>query len=183
MNASSITLVWGYLPEIDHLNSHAAQLQLLNRLALVMPSSYPEKTEMYFDSALFLTIIKVLLDVIPHQEIKIYLDRNQQKVLTSLDGLKQHYAGLSEENQSPFHSAELTKGENIWAYFECTDYTAIGGPEPYHDSFTLGIYTNAAIPQQQFFECCNQNNISIDEIYQGMSAPKISLLTRMQKYF
>jgi hypothetical protein len=183
MNAFSIALVWGYLPEIDHLNSHAAQLQLLNRLAIVMPSFYPGKTEMYFDSALFLTIVKVLLDVIPHQEIKIYLDKNQQKVLASLEELKQHYAGLSEENQSPFHSAKLIGSQNIPAYWECIDYTAIGGSAPYHDSFTLAVYTKTAIPQQKISERCNQNNISIDGIYQGKSAPQISLLTRVQKYF
>lgn len=182
MNAS-ITLVWGYLPEIDHPNSHATQLQLLNRLAIILPSSFPEKTEMYFDSTLFLTAVKVLLDVISHQEIKIYLDKNQQKVLTSLDELKQHYAGLSEENQSPFYSCELVDEQNISAYFECIDYTAVGGSEPYHDSFTLAVYTKSTISQQQFSACCNQNNISIGEIYQGKSAPKISLLTRVQKYF
>jgi hypothetical protein len=35
MNESLVTLVWVYLPEIDQLNSHAAQLQLSNRLAIV----------------------------------------------------------------------------------------------------------------------------------------------------
>jgi hypothetical protein len=183
MNTSSVSLVWGYLPEIDHPNSQAAQLRLFNRLAIVMPSSYPEKTEMYFNSALFLAAVKVLLDTISYQEVKIYLDKNQQKVLTSWDALKQHYAGLSEEDQTLFYNAELIREHNIAAYLECSDFTAIGGPEPYHDSFVLIVYTKTAISQRQFSECCNQNNISIDEIYQGKSAPQISLLTRLQKYF
>jgi hypothetical protein len=183
MNTSSISLVWGYLPEIDHPNSQAARLQLLNRLAIIMPSFYPEKTEMYFNSALFLTAVKVLLDIISHQEIKIYLDNDQQKVLSSWNALQQHYAGLSEEEEAPFYCAELIGEQNIVAYLECNDFTAMGGPAPYHDSFTLVAYTKTAISQHQFSEYCNRNNISIDAIYQGKSAPQISLLTRLQKYF
>ncbi|MEO6906520.1 MAG: hypothetical protein ABI210_01390 [Abditibacteriaceae bacterium] len=175
MKTRAINLVRGYLPNIDSSNRRAKALQLPQRFAVVMSSSHPDKTEMYFDNDLFVSVLNVLSEIIAHDEMKLNMDNKGQEVLLSINGLRQHYARLDPENQEPFWNGEFIKEEKVVAYLDAECYVSIGGLAPYHDSYTLSTYLpecDQDLLQQQFTEHCQHLQISIEEIYTGISTPK-----------
>jgi hypothetical protein len=186
MNKRAIEIVSGYLPEIDRENPKARKLHLPRRVAVIFSSYHPDKTEMYFDSALFVSVVKVLLEAIPHQEMKFVVDKNPSKVLLSLEELQQYYAQNQAEDLVPFSSGELRSAGQTVAYLESIDYTPVGGSEPYHDSYTLSIYLSESdekLCRQQIMEGLHRYKIAVQKTYSGNKVPQITLADRLKQLF
>jgi len=184
MNERAIEIVCGYLPGIDRQNLRASKLNLPRRLAIILSSYYPDKAEMYFDSELFVSIVKVLSAIIPHQNMQFNLDAKGSQTLLSFKELQDYYAQHQPENREPFFSAELFDEQQTTAYLECVDYTPAGGPAPYHDSYTISIYLPAAeedLYKQKIMEELQRRNITVRKIWTGNERPQITLLNRLKQ--
>lgn len=106
---------------------------------------------MYFDWRLFSNLVKRLLEPLGCDSVAISLE--DQQTLASLDELAKKIASLPEEDQLPPTHVRAMKDENLLCLVETEFWTRVGGPEPYHDSYTVSFYTRAS-HAAQFTQIC-----------------------------
>jgi hypothetical protein len=113
---------------------------LRNRFAVVLSTFRPEKSEMFFDSNLFIKIADALLQVIAHDLLEIDLG-GEVPVLRSLASLAERYASQEEMDREPPAWMRAYGGNRLIAIEETEWWTSVGGPAPYHDTLTFSFYT------------------------------------------
>jgi hypothetical protein len=136
-NYRRIALVAGYHPcSFPPAAAYAAGLK--ERFAVVLSSYRSEKREMFFDADLFALLTGALLQVVPHDSLDIELGVGLP-ALHSLRELTERQAG-QDEMDLPLRMRVYCDGR-IVALEETEFWSEVGGPDPYHDSFTLSFYT------------------------------------------
>lgn len=71
------------------------------------------------------------------------------------------------------------------SYSETDFFTSIGGPHPYHDTYTFSFYMNdydRESMQNVLWECCRMQNAFVRDIYTGHREPSFSLIDKIQDF-
>jgi hypothetical protein len=136
-NFRQIALVAGYHP-CSFPPSMAYDVGLKERFAVVLSSYRPEKDGMFFDADLFVRLADAILKVIPHDSLDIDLGSPHFKSLAELAEL---YVRQNEIDHEPPNSMKAFLSDRLVAVEETEPWMAVGGPAPYHDSFTMSFYT------------------------------------------
>ena len=79
----------------------------------------------------------------------------------------------------------LKKGETVQALVETENYAALGGPAPYHDSYTFSIYTEGYDPamiRRQTLGTCLENGAVLAEVVSGEDIPRRSFGRRLRDF-
>jgi hypothetical protein len=113
---------------------------LRRRFAIVLSSYRPDKDGMYFDADLFVRLLDGLLAVLLHDTLEIELP-GDAVCLRSLDELSAIYAGCPEMERDPPSRMRIYNNGELVAIEDTEPWAYVGGPEPYHDSYTLSLYT------------------------------------------
>jgi hypothetical protein len=137
--ARRIALVAGYHP-CSYPPPVAYEAGLRERFAVVLSSYRPDKDGVFFDADLFVRLAAALLRVVPHDSLAIETGGGSS-VLRSLPELSERYARLDESERDPPLRMRASLGDRLVAVGETEAWAAVGGPAPYHDSFTLSLYT------------------------------------------
>ncbi len=132
-----------YLVSGDHAANFppadAYQAGLRHRFAVVLDTYRRDKVDMYFDSDLYLRLVPALCQAIGYEGVDIRMtDRSR---LTSFDDVAHHYAGREEIEQEPPERIQLGRRGQTVGIVATEFWTMVGGPFPYHDSYTLSFYT------------------------------------------
>lgn len=138
-NSRQIALVAGYHP-CSFPPATAYDAGLRERFAVVLSSYRPEKDGMFFDAELFVLIADALLQSIPHDSLEIELDERSPH-FKSLTELTELYSSQDELDHEPPNSMKALLGKRLVAVEATEPWMAVGGPDPYHDSFTMSFYT------------------------------------------
>ncbi|HEV3343190.1 MAG TPA: alpha/beta fold hydrolase [Pirellulales bacterium] len=138
-NYRQIALVAGYHP-CSFPPPTAYDAGLKQRFAVVLSSYRPDKEDMFFDAELFVLIADALLQAIPHDSLDIEFGVGAPH-LKSLTELTELYASQNEIDHEPPNSMKAFFGDRLVAVEETEPWAAVGGPAPYHDSFTMSFYT------------------------------------------
>jgi len=122
-----------YPPALAHL----AGLQ--ERFAVVLDTSRHNKDHWFFDVELFLAIVEGLSNVL--QPDKIRIEMEDEISYASIAKLAVAYAGLDEEDCEPPARILLSRNEELVGIEETEFWSRVGGPEIYHDSYTISFFT------------------------------------------
>lgn len=144
---TTLKLVRGLHPETPVPT--AAQLcGWTHRTAVVIDSYVPGLADMYFDSALFLRFLQRIDDLIAgtSRHITVIDPRSgQSRELMSVAELQDFYHDLPEDErdlpQDIFWFDDVVPVAGGFA----ENWDMVGGPEIYHDSFTLSVFTKKDI--------------------------------------
>jgi hypothetical protein len=132
------TVVRGYHQDTPVPND-AKDLKLSFRLALVLPSTKPFSTVCLFDEKQFFEIVRKVISVIKCDSV--VFDVDDQKKVSSLEGFESYIAIIPEDDKLPPKRTHFLISGNIVAMEETEFWAFCGGPDPYHDSWTLSFYT------------------------------------------
>jgi hypothetical protein len=137
-NDRNFAIVFGYHP-CSYPPPSAYDAGLTKRFAIVFDTYRPDKGYAFFDADLFTGVLKAICNAIPHDALWIEMDAEHD--LHSLHELSEWYVTRGDDDRDPpirvllFHDSRLT------AYSETEEWAMVGGPAPYHDSYTLSFYT------------------------------------------
>lgn len=112
---------------------------LRHRFAVVLDTYRRDKADMYFDTSLFLHLVPTLCQTIGFDSVAIRI--TEGNCLHSFDDLARHYDGLEEPEHEPPDRIDLLRSGVLVGVVETEFWTMVGGPFPYHDSYTLSLYT------------------------------------------
>jgi hypothetical protein len=162
-----IALVAGYHP-CSFPPSIAYDNGLRARFAVVLSSYHPEKDGMFFDADLFVLLAYAMLKVIPHDSLSI--ETGDSSRLPSLPDLVQQYADQDETDREPPDRIKVSCSGRLVAVEETEAWMAVGGPTPYHDSYTFSFYT-AEDRSTEFRRVCEtvarESGTTLTAFYQG----------------
>lgn len=135
-NYRSFKLVFGYLEESgDKQNSEGMPLGLAQRFAWVLNTYRPDLgPDSYFDHELFLGLINRLLSALSHDKMEVSLPGEkpgQKQITDSLSAMS---------NDEPFIDAMIFDRDVMVCLLVTERWALVGGPMPYHDSYTLSVY-------------------------------------------
>lgn len=135
MNYRSLKLVIGYLRDAgDSSNETASASGLTRRFAWVLETYRPDKgPDSYFDAELFRALIERYLGTIGHDRLEIAMHGRKGIVLSSLETIV----------EEPFENAKIFQNGKVLCFIETVPWVNVGGPEPYHDSYTVSVYVQA----------------------------------------
>jgi hypothetical protein len=165
-----IALVAGYHP-CSFPPSPAHDVGLKERFAVVLSSFRPEKKGMFFDADLFVIIADAILRLIPHDALEIDMGV-QAPALRSLRELTERYGSQDEMDRDPPPRIRVHCGGRLVAIEETELWAQVGGPAPYHDSFTMSFYTaeNRAVEFRHICEAlANENDVIITAFHEALS--------------
>jgi hypothetical protein len=131
-------LVAGYHTD-SYPPADAYESGLRHRFAVVLDTYRRDKVDMYFDTDLFLRLVPTLCQFIGYDQVDICMIDGSH--FPSFDALARHYAACEEDDQHPPDRIELGR-KGCLGIVEAEFWTAVGGPSPYHDSYTLSFYTH-----------------------------------------
>ncbi len=135
----TLCLVSGYhaasFPPADAFESG-----LRHRFAVVLDTYRRGRADMYFDTGLFLYLVPKLCQVIGYDCVAIRMFEGGP--FHSFDDLVRQYANLEELEQEPPARIDLHRSGQLVGVVETELWTMVGGPSPYHDSYTLSFYTD-----------------------------------------
>jgi hypothetical protein len=134
-----IALVTGYHP-CSFPPPTAYNAGLYERFAVVLSSFRPDKDGMFFDADLFVKFAEAIFRAIPHDSLDIEMGGGSAG-LHSLPELAERYARQDEMDRDPPFRVRASCGNRLVAVEETEAWASVGGPDPYHDSFTMSFYT------------------------------------------
>ena len=147
-----IALVVGY-HEYSYPPSSAYDAGLVQRFAIVFDTYRPDKGYAYFDAELYFRVLTSICQAVAHDSISI--DADGERVFHSFDELVNSSLSKSDDDREPPKGVCLFRHGRIVACAETEEWLLVGGPAPYHDSYTLSVYTsdNRAAEFQRICEC------------------------------
>lgn len=185
MDARPFSLVFGYLPEIDDKFSLAIDRTLNRRFAIVLDSHRPSLGEMYYDWEILFNFLVDVASLWDYDKITV-LYNGKTEYFTSINAVRpEHVTKLGPESDY-FDQIELSMGNASICIINPEPYYSIGGPAPYHDSFTFAFYLkeynkNKIVDTSKFV--AEKYGYTLQDIIIGNDQPKISLLTRLKRLF
>ncbi len=143
---------------------------LRERFAVVLSSYRPDKDGMFFDADLFVRLAAALLRAVPHDSLAIETGGGSP-ILGSLPELAERYARQDEMDRDPPLRMRASLGDRLVAVGETEAWASVGGPAPYHDSFTLSLYTaeNRAVEFRAVCEAvANDGGVTVTAFHEAL---------------
>jgi hypothetical protein len=165
--------VLGYLPQIDRQSKTAVELNLPARFSIALDSYRPSIGEMQFDLEMFLVILQELEKQIVYNQLTIDFGDDDIQSFPSLSAsIKIQEEKWEAFENEPFSSARFSLNNEPVCYIEFEDYSAIGGPIPYHDSFNFAFYTRPDLfdryqIEQSVLNVSKQNKFVLEHFLEG----------------
>lgn len=164
----NIILVSGYLHE-DYPPEIAYDAGLRNRFSVVLQTYRSDKVDMFFDFDQYTALLTAIVEALPHDsEIAEYLDGAQDESVASMFS---HLGSQSEYEREPPKWLTLKQGGETVGLMETEFWVRGGGPGPYHDSYTLSIYTaedHTDRFRQICGEVCSQRDCAVADFHKGV---------------
>jgi len=187
MNHNSIAIVFGYIPKIDKLSEIAGKHGLLQRFSIALDTYYPDNGSMFFNGKTCSLLIGAILKDKTFDTVYFFPYNNKTKeILFDTDSLLAAIQELSDDEENDCFSCIqfFLKGEMI-CHIETEFYTAIGGPQPYHDTYNIVFYQKEYSKKETedlIVATCNDNDIAIRDKITGNEMPYRSIWQRLKSF-
>jgi hypothetical protein len=139
--------------------SKAYDAGLTARFAVVMDTFRENQVDMFFDADLFICVLDGICRAIPHDSLTIEVGAEQD--LHSFHDLSAWYRDRTADDRDPPIRVNLYYDGRLVAHAETEEWAMVGGPAPYHDSYTLSFYTPED-RSEQFRGICERIGIELE---------------------
>lgn len=150
-NDRTFAIVVGY-HDCSYPPPQAYDAGLTTRFAVVFDNYRRDTADMTFDIELFNRILEAICQAIPHDSLTIEMGEGQR--FSSIGDWSAWYSAQSEDERDVPAKIYLFHGGRLAAHAEMEQWALVGGPVPYHDSYTLSFYT-AESRAEEFEAICN----------------------------
>lgn len=185
MDVRQFSLVFGYLPEIDGKFKPTVERTLDKRFAIVLDSYRPSLGEMYYDWELLFNLLVEFASLLDYDNVKILHNGNTQYFNSIRFVGAEQISKLGLESDY-FDEIEFSKDNVSICIVNPEPYYSVGGPVPYHDSFTFAFYLkgyneNKVVGASKLV--AHKFGYLLQDVIIGNDQPEISLLTRLKRLF
>ena len=120
---------------------------LRRRFAVIQDTYRSDSAEMYFDEALWCSLFEFAKQYAPAVRVSIVLERDIKEMLElSVDAFDSYWRILEDRCPPPF---VLVRDSDKLVLFVATEYwNRVGGPMPYHDSYTYSLFSREDVSQR-----------------------------------
>jgi hypothetical protein len=136
-------LVLGYVRGVDRLPRQARRLGLVQRSALVLDTYRPDSPDALLDAALYAALVVAVARAVAATASWARLEGGGVLDVSAPGAALVALEAIPEVERVPFPKVEYRSGAAIVALALHEPYANVGGPEPYHDSHTIAVYTAA----------------------------------------
>jgi hypothetical protein len=116
----------------------AKEAGLVHRFAIIQETYRPDCVDMFFDVPLYSALLHFAETFEDGVRVAIRLGAMPQEI--TLEEFRHSGAPKTREDE-PALSALVRSGENLLMWIETERWASVGGPMPYHDSYTYSLYT------------------------------------------
>lgn len=185
VNPPSIALVCGYLPSIDPLPDLARRERLFDRLAIAIDSHREDCPDMVFEGRLAAGLLRVAWEGLACDEIRAIRKDRQFLTFPAAAPLLASIATLTSEEMDLAWIQHWHQG-NLVALTQVIPYMAVGGPFPYHDSWTFSIFLQTRLAPElldRIAHHCQESGIHLRHRLQGHDRPRMTFRAMLRKLF
>jgi hypothetical protein len=144
------------------------------RLSFVLNTYRRNKNYWFLDVELFLSLVSKIKQLFDPCSTEVFM--TNKSVLKSIELMKQKMLSESEEYRSPPRRIIFrNEGDVVCCIIDVEFWVNVGGPMPYHDSYTVSVYTKKDMSEQLILLCddvCNVLNGTITGIADASQIPK-----------
>ena len=185
MNERKFSVVFGYLKDIDNSCPEAEKIGLQNRLAIVLESYRSASPELYYDYEMFHDILLAIATYIKYDSIEV--DSGTKHIYPApVELLKaEEFVRFGNEND-PFVQLVFYNNHQAVCMVRTEFYTAIGGPMPYHDSYTFSFFFKAYNQDEMetaLRQLATAKGFNLVDVIHGLDKPSISILAHVKRLF
>jgi hypothetical protein len=112
---------------------------LEHRFAVIQETYRPDQVDMYFDEALWRRLLAFAMQFAPGLSVGISQPRDTNEIQPE-DFLAAWNLGAREDREPP--AITVRESGKLVLYIDPEYWVSVGGPMPYHDSYTNSIYAN-----------------------------------------
>ena len=100
--------------------------------------------DLVFDADMFLSVASKLSQAIDHDSVEIRIAESPGKYrrLDSFGALFDRYKATTLSEREAPNEIRLSRNGRLVGYVETEFWVNVGGPMPYHDSYTISFYTD-----------------------------------------
>ena len=171
----TLSIVVGYVPRVDALPGWVRSLGLTRRVAFVLSSYRSDKVDLFFDAELNAALLDAAREVCRADRIASMFPSDEiLKEFRTATDLMREYEPLPEIERDPLERAVLQRGGMVVAAVGSEPWADVGGPMPYHDSYTIPIYSlddAGAELEEAARSTCRRLGAEVTEVVQGSATP------------
>lgn len=185
MNERSFALVFGYLRDIDRLPRLAARNRLNQRVAFALDSAREASPDMFFDRELFLLLLEWTVADLSFDSLRLVRREEKPIAFASWEEFANKFRQL-DTSDPHLESVEFALAGSLVALGEMTCFTAVGGPHPYHDTYTFSLHLSSfdrEASQERLFAACSRHRLFLRDLITASPAPRSSPLHRLRRFF
>jgi hypothetical protein len=149
-----VTLVAGYEPAFGEPPSDVVKAGLTATVAVVLATLRSDSPDAVRDHALWLACMRAVSDVVAADEADVWGDKRAslvnrllgRRIGESLGTLPKYAVRLSGEADAPdWTLIRWTRDVALVAAALCEPWDRVGGPGPYHDSYTTCVFVAPSV--------------------------------------
>lgn len=139
----TMKVVVGYVPRVDQRPRRVHDLGLDRRVAFVLETYRPDKgPDMFFDLELYAALLQGARDVFQADRMVVVSPNGTTTELADGSDVVRLLGQRRELAREPLEHLVLRRGDAIVATIGSEPWAHGGGPVPYHDSYTIPIYSS-----------------------------------------
>jgi hypothetical protein len=131
-------IVIGFLP-VDRIPRDLAKAGFHYRFAFVLDPS-PASQEAPFDIALYERLVEMVRTLVRAERIRIIISRKEAIEVSTTEDF--HKLLVRNSENEPFSRLIFLRNGSAVAAMASEPWAHVGGPHPYHDTFTLALLTS-----------------------------------------
>jgi len=140
-NYRPMKLVVGYIPGVDRASDSARELSFKYRTAFVLETFHPDKVDMYFEVKLYCALVQAVGGIVGADILRAELSSGKRVDLATAIECMAQLEQLPEHEREPFPRVACLREGRIVAIIESEPWARVGGPDPYHDSYTVAVFS------------------------------------------
>ena len=175
MTERRLTMVVGYIPHVDMLPREARALGFAVRVALVLDSRRSDKVDIHLDVDLYAAMLDVIGQALGSDHMSLRLDSGQTAEAAGALEVKRRLEGCPELEREPFPRILLKRGDRIVGLVTSEAWARVGGPYPYHDSYTMAVHSSediAARLESMVRSRCEREGAELTEVVRASATPQ-----------
>jgi hypothetical protein len=187
MTERTLTMVVGYIPRVDELPREARDLGFLRRVALALDTCRSNNVDLYFDVDLYTAMLDVIGQALASNQMSLRLrSRETAEAAGALD-VKRRLEGVPVLEREPIPTILLKRGDLAVGLVESVLWANVGGPQPYHDSYTMAVYSSedvAARLESMVRSRCEREGAELTEVVRASPTPQPrGIMSRILAHF
>jgi hypothetical protein len=181
-----LKIVIGYVAGVDVLPRDARRQGLARRVAFVLETYRPDRDPhgSYFDVGLYAELVESTCTALRVDAMRGNF-RAREEVNIDPGALRSLLDQQAETEREPLWRIRMVREGSTVALLGSDLWVLCGGPDPYHDSYTIPVYTHEDVSgelEAAARTACNSVNAKLTDVIRASEKPAPGLLDRAMSF-